>query len=139
MIAPRVSLTAVLMSALLVVIGCGGGGPPPRPEGVKVGGKVLLPNGSPLTGGTLILRPEAGLYGATAQIQPDGSFKLRDTSNTETVVQGKYQVFVAFPNPAHDNFRETVNRRYQESEDGDSDLIVEIQGPNDDLVIQFNR
>ena len=139
MIAPRVSLAAVLLSVSLVVTGCSRGGPPPRPEGVQVGGKALLPDGSPLTGGTLILRPEMGLYGATAQIQPDGSFKLRDTSDTETVVEGKYQVFVTFPNPAHDKYSGTVNRRYQESEDGDSDLVVEIQGATDDLVIRLNR
>lgn len=139
MIAPRVSLAAMLLSLSFVVTGCSQIGPPPRPEGVKVGGKVLLPDASPLTGGTLILRPELGLYAATAQIQPDGSFKLRDTSDTDTVVEGKYQVFVIFPNPAHDEHRRAVHRRYQESEDSDSDLVVEIQGATDDLVIRLNR
>jgi hypothetical protein len=139
MITTRVSLAAVLLSLSLVLTGCSRGGPPPRPEGTKVGGQVLLPNGSPLTGGTLILRPEAGLYGATGQIQPDGSFKLRDTSDTETVVEGKYQVFVSFPNPVHDKYRGTVNQRYQGSEDADSDVVVEIQGATDDLLTRLNR
>lgn len=137
MIAPRVSRVAVLFSLTLVLIGCSGSGPPPRPQGVKVGGKALLPDGTPLTGGTLILRPEVGLYGATAVVQPDGSFQLRDTSNTETVVEGKYQVFVTFPNPAQDKYRKTVNRRYQESEDGDSGHFVDIQGDTTDLQIRL--
>jgi len=121
----------------LVLAGCGESGPPPKPEGVKVSGKVLMPNGSPLGGGTLILRPEAGLYGATAQIQSDGTFTLQDAGG-ESVIPGRYQVFVRFPNPSHDAFKKAVPARYQEnSDDIDSDVIADIQGPTEDLVIRL--
>ena len=109
----------------------------PRPDGVKVSGKVLLPNGSPLPGGTLILRPDVGLYGATALIQPDGTFNLQDTAENQDVVIGRYQVFVTFPSPAQANLRKSVPRRYQETEDGDSDVYVDIQQSTENLVIRL--
>ncbi len=124
---------------VLVMTGCVGSGAPARPEGVTVSGKIILPNGSPLTGGTLILRPDAGLFGATALVQSDGSFTLQDTSGTPTVVTGKYQVFVSFPNPNHASLRKSVATRYQESDDGDSDLFVDIQHPSEELIIQLKR
>ncbi|MDP1560566.1 MAG: hypothetical protein Q8M16_04130, partial [Pirellulaceae bacterium] len=60
------SLFAVVLCLLIVGCGDGAAGPPEKPTGVAVSGKVLLPNGSPLSGGVLNLRPEAGLHGATA-------------------------------------------------------------------------
>ncbi len=121
----------------LIVTGCGG--PLSKPEGIQVRGKALLQNGSPLTGGTLILRPEDGLFGATALIQPDGSFTLQDGGN-QVMVPGKYQVFVRFPDPSQDSLRSMVNGRYQQSsEDGDSDVVIDIHGATDDLIIRFNR
>ena len=137
MIAVRLLTTASLF--FLVLAGCGRSGPPPKPEGVKVSGKVLLPNGSPLTGGMLTLRPESGLYGATAQIQSDGTFTLQD-SGSETVVPGKYQVFVRFTDPSHAALAAAVNDRYQESsEDNASDVFVDFQEATEDLVIRLNR
>ncbi len=124
---------------LLALVGCGPGGPLPRPEGVQVSGKVLLPNGSPLASGTLILRPDAGIYGATAIIQDDGSFTLMDTSGTPDIVTGKYQVFVSFPNPSDASLATSVNKRYQESDDGDSDVFVDLQQPTKELVIKLKR
>lgn len=124
---------------MLVMAGCVGSGALPRPEGVKVSGKILQANGSPLPGGTLILRPDKGLYGATAIIQSDGSFALQDTSgNTETVT-GKYQVFVSFPNPSHVTLSKSVAKRYQESDDGDSDVFVDIQQPTEELIIRLKK
>jgi hypothetical protein len=137
MIAVRLLTIASLFS--LVLAGCGRSGPPPKPEGVKVSGKILLPNGSPLTGGMLTLRPESGLYGATARIQSDGTFTLQD-SGSETVVPGKYQVFVRFTDPTHAGLAAAVNNRYQQSsEDGTSDVLVEFQEATEDLVIRLNR
>ena len=133
------ALTISLFTACCSLVGCGGNDPLARPEGVNVSGKVLLPNKAPLTGGTLILRPVAGLYGATALIQSDGSFKLGDTAGNENMVPGKFQVFVAFPNPDHIKLASMVNKRYQESDDSDSDILVDIEGPMENLVIQLKR
>lgn len=138
MIATRFLLLVTVLP-LLAILGCGPSGPLPRPKGVQVSGNVLMPNGSPLTAGTLILRPEAGIYGATAIIQDDGSFTLLDTSGTPDIVTGKYQVFVSFPNPSDASLAKSVNKRYQESDDGDSDVFVDLQQPTDDLVIKLKR
>lgn len=126
-----------LMIIALATLGCGQR--IKMPETVAVEGKVLLPNGSPLTGGTLVLVPEAGLLGASAQIQPDGRFTLQDSTGQD-VAPGKYQVFVRFNDPAHNSLRSSVNERYQQSsEDGESDLIVEIDQATTELTIRLNR
>lgn len=125
-------LVAILAS------GCTGG-PPTPPEGVEVGGKVVLAGGSPLKGGTLLLRPVAGIHGASAPIQPDGSFALADPSGRKAVVPGKYQVYVLLNDPRHRSLRASIPARYQDSENGDSDVIVEVREPKKDLVIRLKR
>jgi hypothetical protein len=136
MVSTRFLLSAATLCFALV--GCGGG-PLPRPDGVSVSGKALLPSGAPLGGGTLILRPEAGLYGATAIIQPDGSFTLQDMAGTSNIVTGRYQVFVSFPNPKDAALAKSVSKRYQESDDGDSDVFVDLQQSTDELTIKLKR
>lgn len=131
------TLLSSISLCLALLAGCDSGRPLPRPEGFKVSGKVLLPSGAPLEGGTLILRPEGGLYGATAVIQSDGAFTLQDTAENQDVVAGKYQVFVSFPNASHANLKKKVSRRYQESEDSDSDVFVEIKDSTDQLLIRL--
>ncbi len=123
---------------ILLMAGCTVS-PPAPPEGVEVSGKILLPNGSPLTGGTLVLRPEGGLHGATAQIQSDGSFTLMDTHGRKAVVPGKYQVFVRLGDATKASLRSQVNSRYQNTEDGDSDVVVDIQAATSNLTIQLKR
>lgn len=137
MILPRAFAAATCCVFLLA--GCSQKGPMTRPEGVKVTGTVLLPSGSPLTGGTLILRPESGLYGATAEIQTDGRFTLHDTANNQDVVPGRYQVFISFPNPSHLALKKSIPIRYQESDDSNSDLFVDIGESTQPLVIRLKR
>lgn len=134
----RLVTTALCLAIFsLVLVGCNGR--PAKPELVQISGKLLLPSGSPVTGGVLILRPENGVFGATAKIQPDGSFTLEDTGN-QGVVPGKYQVFVRFSDADPVPIQRVVNERYQQSsEDGDSDVIVDIQSNNDNLEIRLNR
>lgn len=137
MFAVRCFTPALVLLALLV-IGCGdgGSGPPPKPEGFKVSGKVLLPNGSPVTGGILNLRPETGLHGATATIGADGSFTLLE-SGTESVVAGKYFVYVRVTD---DDLAKKVPAKYQESsEDVDSDVVVDITGDTSSLEIRLKN
>ena len=124
---------------LISITGCWSSGIPSRPDGIEVQGTIQLPSGKPLTGGTLILRPDSGLYGATALIQPDGSFKLQETSGSQSIVPGKYQVFVSFPNPAHSQIASAVPKRYQQSEDGDSDVFVDLQAGVQSLEIRLKR
>lgn len=124
---------------LLLIAGCFKAQALSRPESIQVSGKVLSPKGTPLSGGTIILRPESGLFGATALVQSDGTFTLKDNSGVPGVVAGKYQVFVSFPNPQHAALKASVNPRYQESEDGDSDIFVEIVEPTDSLTIKLKK
>lgn len=134
MTSPQRCLSVILFCMFLA--GCSSG-PISTPERVSVSGKILLPNGNPLTGGTLVLRPESGLFGATGMIQPDGTFVLQD-SGKQDVVPGKYQVFVRFGDSELATFKSSVKEIYwQSSDDADSDVAVDIQGPTDDLVIQL--
>ncbi len=138
MLAARKILVRMIGLGLLILIiaGCGDG-PPKMTEGIRVAGKVLQPNGSPLLGGTLVLRPENGLFGATGQIQPDGTFNLQN-SGSDKIAPGQYQVFVRFSDPSLTKLQKTINQRYQQnSDDGDSDVIVDIQGATEDLVIRL--
>lgn len=137
MSAKHAAITPLL--CLVILMGCGPSGPLPRPAGFPVSGKVLTASGSPLAGGTLILRPTDRLYGATSIIQADGSFSLQDGSGNKEIVAGQYQVFVSFPNPEHASLATSVNKRYQESEDGDSDVVVDLQQPISDLTIRLKR
>lgn len=106
------------MAIMILATGCSATPPPAKPDGVEVSGKVILPNGSPLTAGILMLRPEAGLYGVTAQIRKDGSFELVDSEGTKSVVPGEYRVFVRFNSTDQKPLQAMVNKRYQSSEDG---------------------
>lgn len=123
---------------LFLLLGCSE--PRPNiPNGVEVSGKVLLPNGSPVTGGTLILRPEQGIHGASAVLGADGSFRLQNQAGTQAIVPGKYRVYVRFNDPAHKNLAAAIHKRYQDTEDGDSDIVVDIQAAQSDLLIKMKR
>jgi hypothetical protein len=125
------------MPMLLALTGCGGNSNT-APDGVEVSGKVVRADGSPLAGGTLILRPVGSIHGATAQIQSDGSFSLVDSAGKPSVVPGKYQVYVRF-NESDKTLGSKVNKKYQDTEDGDSDVVVEIQQAKNDLLIRFYK
>jgi hypothetical protein len=131
----------VLAMLLLVGIGCTptSKGPPPRPAGVEVSGKLLLEDGTPATGGILVLRPIGHIHGATAPIQEDGTFTLADQSGNKAIVPGRYQVFVRITEPKLKSLAAKIPARYQDSEDGDSDVFVEIITAQSDLTIRLNK
>ncbi len=130
---------ASLFSILLCVCLTGCDNRPSKPETFQVSGKLLLPSGAPVTGGTMVLRPENGVFGAIATIQSDGSFTLEDAGKPG-IVPGKYQVFVRFSDADPVALRKAVHQRYQEStDDGDSDVIIDVQQNNDNLEIRLKR
>ncbi|MDP1560631.1 MAG: hypothetical protein Q8M16_04475, partial [Pirellulaceae bacterium] len=64
----------------------------------------------------------------------DGSFSLME-SGTNEIVPGRYQVFVRVADP---ELAKSVPEKYLEnSEDIDSDVVVDIQASNDKLVIKL--
>jgi hypothetical protein len=128
----------LLLALLPVLAGCWGSSVEP-PPGVEVSGKVQLADGSPLKGGTLVLRPVGGIHGASAEIQPDGAFTLVDPRGSKSVVPGSYQVYVLVNDPRHKDIARRVPQRYRSTEDGDSDVVVVIQDRVTDLRISLKR
>lgn len=125
-----------LAMAIVAAAGCTGKAPA-KPKGVEVRGKVVLAGGAPLSGGMLVLRPVDGIHGATAQIQKDGAFSLVDPAGAPSVVPGRYQVYVVFNGAGQNALRRLVNERYQNTEDGDSDVVVDIADGAPDLIIKL--
>ena len=131
-------LKFVVVMLLLVGTGCSGGGPPSKPPTIEASGKILSPSGSPLGGGLLILRPVEGLYGASAPIQANGSFDLVDQEGKKSVVPGKYFVYVRV-NADQKAILAQVPAKYHNTEDGNSDVQVDIQKTQSDLVIRLKK
>lgn len=86
----------VSLFALTGLVGCGSD----SPHVVPVKGKISY-QGKPLTSGTVMLVPEGSGFGATGQIQPDGSFTLTSFKQNDGAAPGKYKVTVeVFPEAA---------------------------------------
>jgi hypothetical protein len=122
---------------IVLLTGCGPSGPPPAQRAVEVSGKIQLASGAYLKGGTLVLRPVGGIHGASAPIQSDGSFTLVDPSGKKGVVPGKYHVYVLVSEAKDPSLDRSVPARYQSTEDGNSDVEVNIQAPVADLEIRL--
>jgi hypothetical protein len=121
--------------ALVLAIGCSSTAPE-IPEGVQVGGKVYLPDRTVLTGGRLVLVPVGGVFGASAEIQPDGSFTLKNQREEASVVPGKYRVYIKIDDA---KLRRSIPEKYQNSEDGDSDIEVLIDRAQPNLEIRLKQ
>jgi hypothetical protein len=134
-----ISLRVGFVYVLVAALGGCGDSPVAKPEGVAIRGKIQSAAGTPIAGGTLLLRPVDGIHGVSAIIQKDGSFELQDSAGVKRVVPGKYRVYVSFPNPEQKALKTTIPSRYQSSEDGDSDVTVEIVAERSDLMIKLNR
>jgi hypothetical protein len=85
--------TAVAALLLMVLGGCRDGRLPVYPAG----GKVLFPDGKPLSGGWLWTRPLQGkdAPGARGQIRDDGTFELGTYRLGDGAVEGEHLVLVA--------------------------------------------
>ncbi len=83
----------MMLLFILGLVGCGSD----TPHVVPVKGKVSY-QGKPLTSGTVMLVPDGDGFGATGQIQPDGSFILTSFKQNDGAAPGKYKVTVeVFP------------------------------------------
>lgn len=94
----RNAVVCVALMTLLATLTSGGCGSD-NPKTVKVTGKISY-NGQPLNSGTVALIPkdtDAG-YGATGQIQEDGTFELTSFKPNDGAAPGQYAVTVqVFP------------------------------------------
>jgi hypothetical protein len=129
-----------VVTMMLVTLGCGSAKQAEQSLS-NVSGKVLLSHGRPLTGGRIFLRPEGGIRrGIAAEISEDGSFTLESSEGDAPVLPGKYEVYVVFGNdPGDQKLRRKVPRKYQKISDADTDLFVQINGDDDDLMVKLGK
>ena len=75
----------VLISAFVVVLGCGGF--------VAIGGKITFDDGSPVTSGGIVF--ETNNFMADGQIRADGSYTLSSLKPGDGLPPGKYVVTIS--------------------------------------------
>jgi hypothetical protein len=86
---------ALLLFPLTLLAGCFSQGPT-LPTAVEAKGKVLLPDGRPLTGGRVTLNPQAATeVEAFGDVNPDGTFTLTTYKPGDGAVPGTYVVTVS--------------------------------------------
>ncbi|MEO6809709.1 MAG: hypothetical protein ABI353_11410 [Isosphaeraceae bacterium] len=123
---------ALLLGALT---GCGNSdaGAPVTTHRVK--GKVVLPDGTPLTEGTVTFVPtaEPGRQ-AASRVEPDGTFTLTTVYPGDGAAEGTYKVRIdttlTAPGPRRGMTRFLVPPKYQD-EDRSGLRITVNAGPND--------
>jgi len=129
---------------LIWMPGCGSG----HPKTYPVRGKVVFPDGTPLTSGGIVLFKSTATgdqpVNARGRIQDDGTFRLSTFEEGDGAVGGMHQVLVRaqrdsavyrqtgrIPKPVIDSRFE----RYETSglectvEDGDNDLTLVVERP----------
>jgi hypothetical protein len=84
----RIGTTGLLIGLLA---GCGNLSPSEATV-YPVTGKVLLPDGKPLTSGRVEFMPVKGGMPATGDLGPDGSFSLKTGTGLEGAPAGEYKV-----------------------------------------------
>ncbi len=127
------------VAASLVLLGLSGCGNSNAGEDVTtfaVKGKVLLPDGKPLTEGTVTFVPQ-GEQGrqAVGTIQPDGSFQMTTIDPNDGVAEGTYNVRIAstlsIPGARSNQSRPLVPTHYQD--ETSSGLTVNVTPQSTDL------
>jgi hypothetical protein len=120
----------------VILLGCG-----EQPVRYPVEGQVLI-DGEPLSSGFVRFVPETGRP-STGEIHLDGTFSLREASLSSTppprgVPPGKYRVAVAAAHVIDEDAGKVewlVPSKYADFRT--SDISVEIDGPEDELVLDL--
>lgn len=84
-------LCAVVLSSLLLVLGCSG------PDTTVAGKVVYDKDGSPVTTGMVMFVSIEGQHLARGDIQSDGTFSLRSKDRNTSIHPGKYGVCIVPP------------------------------------------
>src|SRR5947209_5032045 len=122
----------ILVLVVALAAGCSRAGPPP-PTTVPARGRVLLPDGQPLPGGRVELKPTANpAVEAFGDVDPGGSFTLTTYAPGDGSIPGTYKVVISPFNyrsrsgsPTKIAAAGRVPARYREA--GTSDLTVEVR------------
>lgn len=87
------------MLILVLLAGCGGGAD--LPELYETSGSATT-GGAPLEAATIVMTPTAGGRPSYAEVEKDGSFKMRFTKDAEGAATGENVVSLMEPNPMPD-------------------------------------
>ena len=140
------TLFPLMIGVMLCCIstGCGSAQLGNAPEVSEVNGTVLLPTGRPLKGGKLVLRPNGGaVRGAramSADINKDGTFSIRSSSEESKIVATEYKVFInVSSDPRLRSVRSQVPQKYQDIGEDETDLLVNLAEQSDILVLKMTK
>ena len=118
------------------VCGCGGDGNATTSQPtVEVSGQVLRADDKPLTSARVTFIPqELPAYQASAELGPDGRFRLTTFADADGAVPGRYKVRIepTGPEPATSGRRRAKPRvpaRYTD-EDSSGLVVTVVSGPN---------
>jgi hypothetical protein len=138
----RINVSAIAAVAIIFCCFVGCGSTQPVVKGIgQVEGKVLSPLGTPIAGGTLVLRPKGGIRRAvTAEISTNGSFVIDGTNVSDGVIPGEYEVYITLEDsPQSQKLRRQIPLKYQRLSDEDSDLLVTLSDDGNKLLVKLNR
>ena len=128
----------VLLAALGLVAGCGDSTiTQPSVSTYPVEGKILLPDGKPLTEGEvrfLPVKPEVGRE-AAGKIKPDGTFTLTTYKPDDGAAEGEYNVSIDSEQSVPDPSSKTKTRLVLQPKyrDGGGGLKATIKAGKNDL------
>ncbi|MBN2295933.1 MAG: hypothetical protein JXM70_26110 [Pirellulales bacterium] len=133
----------VLLLVLLVPLycACGSG----RPETYTTKGKVVFPDGSPLSGGSIMFQSTGQgekVYNARGLIGPDGTFEMTTFEPNDGAVAGKHIVMVRESAPATDFTPPSATARLVDPRFMSFDtsgLTVDVKKGDNDLTIKIDR
>ena len=138
---------SILLLGLLgcVSTGCGSSSLDGAKEVPEVNGTVLLPTGTPLKGGKILLRPCGGVRNArklSGDISTDGSFTIRSNDKDKTIIATDYKVFISLnTDPKHRGLKRLVPEKYQDvsEDDFETDLFVNLAEQADGIVLKMTK
>jgi len=131
-----ISITLTLLT-LIGVSGCGGR------KLYPVQGRVIFPDGSPLTGGWVVFEPvePAANVSARGQIQTDGTFLLGTLRDNDGAVAGRHRALVVPPLPPKLDERNPppppIHARFRNFDTSELEFVV-TPGPNE-FTIRVER
>jgi hypothetical protein len=133
----RAGIAGVALPLLMMAIlpGCGGdrhGGPSVSVH--PVSGKVVLADGKPLTGGTIVLLPTGpDMMGASGTIGPDGTFRLSTYGADDGAGAGDYVARIEPPASANPTQKAPDLFPPQFKDESTSGLKIHIESSTDQL------
>ena len=141
------TLFSVMLLCLLSCVntGCGSSSLDGAKEVPEVNGTVLLPTGTPLKGGKILLRPCGGVRNArklSGDINTDGSFSIRSNDKDQMIIASDYKVFISLnTDPKHRGLKRIVPKKYQDvsEDDFETDLFVNLAEQADGIVLKMTK